>query len=318
MAVPTNTSQTYAAKNIREDLSDVVDRISPTETPFLQMIGRGTAKSTFHEWMTVDLSAAVDTNARVEGDDATAGTVNQAVRLGNYTQISDKTVIVSGTNDAVDGAGDVQTLAEQVAMKTLELRLDIEKTVLSNKAASAGNASTARTAASFASFLQTNVSRGSSGANPTLSGTTNGYPNAAATDGTQRSISEALLKSVIASCWSNGANPKYVLCGATQKQAISAFTGNATRYKEAEDKKLIAAIDVYVSDFGQLQIVPSRLMRSREVFVIDPSKASLDYLRNVKQNSLAKTGDAEKRQIIGEWTLKVHNEKAHGIVADLS
>lgn len=317
MAVPTNTLQTFNNKAIREDLSDIVDRISPTETPMIQLSGKGKAAGTYHEWMTVDLAAAVDSNAAVEGDDAAVGASNTGVRCGNYTQIATKTASVSGTAEAANSVGNLTTLAEQISMKVLEIKRDMEKQILSNRAAVAGSASVARQSASFASFLQSNVSRGTGGANPVLSGTTAGHPVTAATDGTQRALTETLLKTVVASCWEAGATPEIILVGAGNKQAISSFAGNATRYKDADDKKLVAAIDVYVSDFGTLKVVPSRFQRNRDAFVIDPSHVSVDYYRGMKQTALAKTGDSEKRQVLAEYTLKVANEKAHGLVADL-
>lgn len=316
--VPVNTLQTYQAKSIREDLSDVYDRLSPTDTPFISMVGKGKASATYHEWMVVDLQAARDDNAEVEGADAVATASNHGERLGNFTQIATKTASVSGTADVVDSVGRLTTLSEQVAMRTLELKRDVEKQILSNKAASAGSATTPRVSASFASFLRTNVSRGGSGANPTLSGGTSGYPNAAATDGTTRALTESLAKQIIALAWAEGANPEIIFTGALGKQSISTWTGNSTKYQDVEDKRLVAAIDIYVSDFGTHKVVPSRLIRNRETFVVDPSKVSVDYLRGTRQTQLAKTGDSEKREILCEYTLKVHNEKAHGLIADIA
>jgi hypothetical protein len=167
--------------------------------------------------------------------------------------------------------------------------------------------------------LTSNVARGTGGANGTTSGTGEaGYPDAAATDGTTRAITEDLLKGVIADCWDAGAEPSVVLCGSAQKQTISTFTGNATRYKEAEDSKLNAAIDVYISDFGELQIVPARHIRSRDVFVLDPSYAKVAYLQTAKQKPLARTGLSERRLISAEYGLEVTSQKAHGVIADVS
>jgi hypothetical protein len=319
MPVPSGTRQTYgAANNFREDLSDIVDRISPTETPFMSAIGRGKASMTYHEWPVVELAAAVDTNAVIEGDDPGNDTANTGLRFGNYTQLSDKVVQISTTAEAADSVGNLQTLSEQVALKMLELKRDMETQMLSNVVAAAGDAGTARTSASLSSWLRTNVSRGASGTNPTLSGTSQGFPNAAAGNGTQRAFTEALLKDVVQACWAEGATPAMVLVGAFNKRVASSFAGNATRMKDAEDKKLVAAIDVYVSDFGELQIVPDRFTRARDAYVVDPSKAAVDYLQTMKQTPLAKTGHSERRMISCEYTLKIHNPKAHGVVADLT
>jgi len=318
MAVNANTNQTYDVSTIREDLSDALTSISPTETIFMSSIGTRNVDNTYFEWSEVDLAAAAD-NRAVEGDAATNSAPTNAVRKGNYTQISTKTVEVSSTNQAVNGVADAQTVAKQVAYKLSEMKRDMEKMLLDNVAASAGSASTARQTAGLPAFLTTNTSRGTSGADGTTSGTGSaGYPNAAATDGTKRNITETLLKGVIADCWDAGAEPSVVLCGSSQKQTISGFTGNATRYKEAEDSKLNAAIDVYISDFGELQIVPARHIRARDVFVLDPNYAAVAYLQTAKQEPLAKNGLSERRLISAEYGLQVTSEKAHGVIADVN
>lgn len=318
MAVPANTAQTYQSSVIAEDLSKIAELIAPTETPFLTAIRKGTTVSTHPEWVTVDLASASDTNAEIEGGDVTADAMTEGVRLSNYTQISDKVAQVSSTREVVDESGDLNRMSKQLALKTQELKRDIEKTLLSNKVASAGSASTARTSASFASFLQTNVSRGTSGVNPVLSGTTSGYPTTAAVDGTARALTETLLKTVLALAWTNGGDPSLVFVGSANKQLISAFTGNATTFREMDSRKIVAAVDIYVGDFGEVQIVPSRLMRSRDALVVTPDKVEIAYLQKMHQEPLAKTGHSEKRMVLAEWTLKVLNERAHGIVADLS
>lgn len=318
MAVNANTNQTYDVSTIREDLSDALASISPTETIFMSTIGTRNAENTYFEWSEVDLAAAGD-NRAVEGDAATNSAPTNAVRKGNYTQISTKTVEVSSTNQAVNGVADAQTVAKQVAYKLSEMKRDMEKMLLDNVAASAGTASAARQTAGLPAFLTTNTARGSGGANGTTSGTGSaGYPDAAATDGTPRAITETILKTVIASCWDEGAEPSIVLCGSSQKQTISGFTGNATKFQEVDGKKLTAAVDIYVSDFGTLQIVPARHVRSRDVFVLDPNYASVAYLQQAKQEPLAKNGLSERRLISAEYGLQVTSEKAHGVIADVS
>jgi len=319
MAVTANTNETYDVTTIREDLSEALASITPTETVFMSAIGTRSVDNTFFEWSEVDLAAAA-TNTQIEGDVGLSNSApTNAVRKGNYTNISAKVVEVSDTNQAVNGVANAQTVAKQVAYKLSEMKRDMEKMCLSNVAGNAGASGTARVTAGLPAFLTTNASRGTGGADGTTSGSgSSGYPNAAATDGTQRAITEALLKGVIADCWDEGATPSIVLCGSAQKQTISTFTGNATRFKEAEDSKLNAAIDVYISDFGELQIVPSRHIRSRDVFVLDPSYAEIAYLQTAKQKPLARTGLSERRLISAEWGLQVTSEKAHGVVADVS
>ena len=234
-------------------------------------------------------------------------------------QISDKVAEVTFTSERVDGAaGNIQKMAKQVALKMKELKRDVESMLTLNVAANPGAAATARVTAGMLAHMITNVSRGATATAPTLSGTTTGYINAAAGNGTLRAVTEALLKTVIASCWAEGANPSIVLVNAAGKQKISTtFTGIATRYKDAVDKKVVAAIDVYVSDFGELQIVPSRFFSSRDMLVYDPDYVRMLWLDTVKQKELALTGHAERRLIWGEYGLQVDNQKAHGVVADI-
>jgi len=321
MAVTANTNETYNVSTIKEDLQDALISISPTETPFMSSIGTKSVNSTYFEWATVDLAAASSTNRVMEGENAPGNDApTNATRLGNYVQLSDKVVEVSDTAEAVNGVGDAQRVAKQLAYKLKEMKRDMETMLVGdNNAAVAGASGTARETASLSAFLRTNVDRGVGGANGTLSGTTAGYPNAAATDGTLRALTEDMLQGVIASCWDEGAEPTLVLCGSGVKQKISStFTGSATKFKNVDDKKVVAAVDIYVSDFGELQIVPSRFVRSRDVFVLDPSQARTAYLSNTKQKPLARTGHSERRLISAEYGLQVDTEKAHGIIADIN
>jgi hypothetical protein len=317
MAVTANTNETYDVSTIREDLAPALASISPTETIFMSTIGTRNVDNTYFEWSETTLASAAS-NRQIEGDVGLTNTApTNAVRKGNYTQISAKVVEVSSTNQAVNGVADAQTVAKQVAYKLSEMKRDMEKMLLDNVAASAGASGTARQTAGLGAFLTTNTSFGSGGSAGTTSGSGEaGYPDAAATDGTPRAITEDILKDVIASCWDEGAEPSVVLCGSFNKQTISGFTGNATRYKEAEDSKLNAAIDVYISDFGELQIVPARHIRARDCFVLDPNYASVAYLQTAKQEPLAKTGLSERRLISAEYGLQVTSQKAHGFIAD--
>ena len=319
MAVTANTNETYNVTTIREDISDAFTSLTPTETILMSTIGTRNVDNTYFEWTETDL-AATAANRQIEGDAALANSApTNAVRKGNYTQISAKVVEVSDTNNSVNGVANIQTVARQLTLKMQELKRDMEAMLLDNVAASAGASGTARQTAGLPAFLTSNVDRGTGGANGTTSGAGGaGYVNAAATDGTQRAITESMLKTVIASCWDAGAEPSVVLCGSSQKQTISTFTGNATRYKEAEDSKLNAAIDVYISDFGELQIVPARHVRSRDVLVLDPSYAKVAYLQTAKQKPLARTGLSERRLISTEYGLEVTSQKAHGVIADVS
>jgi len=317
MAIVTNTYQTTAAVGNREALSDIIYNISPQETPFMSMAGRMKAKATYEEWQTDALDAATS-NAQIEGDETTFQQVTPTVRVGNRTQISKKSVVISGTQEIVDKAGRDSEMSYQMAKKMSELKRDMEKTVTGNQASSAGGSGTARTLGSVEAWLTTNVSRGTTSAS---GGFTAGNV-LAASDGTVRANSEGLLKTVMQSVWTNGGKADTIIVGPYNKRIISAgYTGIATQYRENSGVKqatILGAASVYVSDFGELKIVPSRFSRDRSMLVLDMDYWALSYLRPFKTESLAKTGDAEKKQIIVEYTLISKQEAASGVVADLS
>lgn len=316
MAIITDTFLTYGAKGIREDLSNIIYNISPEETPFVSNVGKGSVSNTVFDWQ-VDNLAAAGANAQLEGDDTTFDAVTPTTRLQNYAQISSKNVIVSGTMDKVNTAGRKSELAYQIAKRGSELKRDIEFSCLNNAAAVAGSSGAARTTASLQAYLKTNTNKAGDGVDPVY--TT--IPDDSRTDGTQRAFSEVILKDVIQQVWTEGGMPKMLLVGPVNKQKVSAFAGIAQQRFNATGAKastIIAAADIYVSDFGNVSIVPSRFQRERDAFVIDPEYASIDYLRPMQTMDLAKTGDAQKKLMLCEWGLRVHTEKAHGIAADLT
>ena len=318
MAIVSGTYTRYSAVGIREDLSNVISNISPEETPVYSNIGRDTAKSTFFEWQTDALAAPDNANAVVEGDEAAFATPAATTRLGNYTQISRKTLIISGTLEAVDKAGRKSEEAYQMAKRGAELKRDMEAMITANQAAVAGNTTTARRTAGVPAWLTTNVNRGATGANAVF---TNGVPTTAATDGTQRAFTETLLKDVLQKVWVSGGSLKMLVVGPFNKVAASAFTGIADIRYNAQGNKpttIIGAADIYVSDFGNVTIVPNRFQRERDAFVLDPEYAAVSTLRPMAKVKLAKTGDAEKSMLLTEWGVKMKNEAAHGIVADLT
>ncbi len=319
MAIVANTFQTYQAKGIREDLNNVISDISPEDTPFMSNIGRAGVSNTYFEWQQ-DTLATPATNAQIEGDDLTSFTaVVPTVRIGNYTQISRKDVIIAGTEDtAVDKAGRKSELAYQLAKKSKEIKRDMETMLLDNVAANAGTTSVARRTAGLGAWIRTAQSIGVGGVAPSAPASA---PLGTRTDGTQRAFTEALLKDAIQQSWVVGGAPKMLMVGAFNKQAASAFAGIATKtfYTSAvKVTAIIGAADVYVSDFGNLSIVPNRFQRARDAWLLDPEYAKLRFLRPFNTVELAKTGDAEKRMIIVEYGLEVTNEKAHAIVADLT
>ena len=315
MAIVANTFLTFSAIGNREDLSDTIYNISPIEVPFQSMIGKTKATATLHEWQTDSLAAAA-ANAQLQGDDVSFAAAAVTARVNNRTQVLRKEVVIAATQEAVNKAGRKSEMVYQLQKRSKELKRDLEFVLCSNQAPVTGNSTTAPQMRPLCGWFTTNTSRGATGA----SGTT----SAAATDGTQRAISETLLQDAMQNCWVNGGNPGVALCGPKQKRAISAFTGGATKFDKTEDKTLYAVVDVYVSDFGQIKLIPSRFTRGassatdREVFVLDTDYWALATLRPMQTVDLAKTGDAEKAMIITEVTLEARNEAASAVIADLT
>jgi hypothetical protein len=310
MAIVTNTFQTYQAIGRREDLANTIYNISPSDVPFMSMIGRTKAKNTLAEWQTDSLSAAVSTNYQVEGDDYSFDAVTPTVRLGNYTQISRKTVVVSGSQQAGNNAGRDSEMALQLAKKSKELKRDMETSLTGKVAKAAGSASAARRLGGLETWISTNTSRGTSGA-----GAGGG---AAPTDGTQRAFTEAMLKTVIQSCYTQGGDPDVIMVGPYNKGVVSGFTGRTQARQMIAEDKIQAAASLFSSDFGELKVIPNRFSRDRSAFVLDPEYWSVAYFRDFRQEEVAKTGDAIKRSLLVEYTLCAKNEASSGVIADLS
>ena len=314
MAVPSNTYMRYTSIGVREDLSDVIYDISPTDTPIMSSIGKSKATNTLHEWQTDSLAAASTTNALIEGDDAAAASLSPTVRLTNFTQIVGKTVQVSGTLEAVDKAGRKSEKAYQLAKASAELKRDIESIITANQAKTNGQATTtARKMGALLSWITTNVSKGSAGTNPTGDGSD------VRSDTTTVTFTEAMLQTVVQEIFTEGGTPKLLVVPPGLKATVSGFTGIAAqRYVTgAEPTTIVAAAGAYLSDFGLISIVPDRFMRTRDALVLDPEYAALAYLRPFQTNDLARTGDSDKTQILAELTLEMRNEKAHGGIFDI-
>jgi hypothetical protein len=317
MTIVTNTFTTFDAKGIREDLSNIITNIAPEDVPYQSNIGRESISNSLFEWQTDTLAAAA-ANKQLEGDDVSSfDAVVATVRLQNYAQISRKTIVLSATEEVVNKAGRRSELAYQIAKRGSELKRDQEFTFLNGAVAAAGSTSVARGTASLGAFIKTNVDKASDGTNPSY--TT--LPNSARTDGTVRTFTETILKNVIQQVWAAGGTPKILMVGPINKQRVSGFAGIASsRFNidgGAKPATIVGAVDLYVSDFGNVATVANRFQRERDAWVLDPEYAKVATLRPYQQIELAKTGDADKRMLIVEYGHKVLTENAHGLAADL-
>jgi len=317
MTIVTNTFTTFDAKGIREDLSNIITNIAPEDVPYMSNIGRQSISNTLFEWQTDTLASAA-ANKQIEGDDISSfDAVVATVRLQNYAQISRKTIVLSATEEVVNKAGRRSELAYQIAKRGSELKRDQEFTMLNGAVAAAGSTSVARGTASLGAFIKTNVDMQTNGVNPSYST----LPNSARTDGNVRTFTETILKNVIQQVWSAGGTPKILMTGPVNKQRVSGFAGIASsRFNidgGVKPATIIGAADVYVSDFGNVQVVPNRFQRERDAWVLDPEYAKVTTLRPYQQIELAKTGDADKRLLLVEFGHLVLAENAHGLAADL-
>ena len=323
MTVPSNTLQVYGQNNIREDLINAIYNVDPIKTPLLTMAKKAKATQTLHEWNTDSLAAQDLTNAAVDGDAATAGSLSVTTRLGNYTQISTKVVSISGTSQAVVAAGGSNKMGYQLLKKSKELKRDMEGILTNNQVKSVGTASVARKLAGLPAWLGTNTvfqtTGTTSGADPTtLDGTATRTYNANGGTAVTSALTETMVKSMLQQVFSSsGESPEYMLVSPTNKQTISAFTGPGTRFTEVQDKVLKTAVDIYQSDFGDVKIIPDIfLANSGDVYAINPNYIRVAYLRPFETIPLAKLGDSDQKQLIVEYTLELGNEKALGAVFD--
>ena len=322
MAIVANTFTSHSAIGIRESLADVISSISPEEVPLQSNIGSENVSNTYFEWQT-DTLASTSTTAVIDGDDvASFDSTTATTRVGNYTHILRRTTIVADNLSAQDLSGRNDELAYQLAKRGKELRRDIEATLTDNNAQVAGNSSTARETAGLGAWIATNdvfqTGGTTDGASPSGDGTDARTDSSA--DG-QADFTETMLKTAMQNAFTAGGQPSILMVGPHNKTVVSGFAGIAAQRYQAPSEApttIIGAADVYLSDFGTLNVVANRFQRERDAFLLDPEYASVCYLRPIQQVELAKTGDAEKRMVIAEFGLKVLNEAAHAGVFDLT
>lgn len=311
MAVPTNTRETYGAIGIREDLSNIIYNISPEETPFMSNVGKSSCDNTYFEWQTDALASASTSNRVAEGDDASALAVAEPTRRGNYTQISTKAIQTSGTAEAVDFAGRKSTEAYQMAKRAKELKLDMEAMLLTNNGMVAGSSGTARETGSVGAWIQSNLENGTAAA-------VSAFGTTPPTAGTDKAVVEADIKDLMKKCWDAGASPSVIMVDGALKQKISTLSQSVSELRtSANDKSpayVVAAVDIYVSDFGNLQIVPNRHMPAKTCYFLDYEYWDIAYLRPFNTFDLARTGDSMAKQLVVEYGLRARNEAANGAI----
>lgn len=323
MAALSNTKLTTTAVGNREELSNVVDRITPEDTPIYTLISKETAKSVHPEWEVEDLAAPA-ANRHTEGDEYGFDAISPPDRYGNYTQIMRKSFLISNTQEAVDEAGPIQKTRHQKLVKGIEIRKDVEFGILSPQASVAG---ANRQFGGLPTWYESNVSRGNGGANGGFDNNTG--LTVAPTPGTQRAFSKAILDDVMQQGYEAGANFRQVSVSPYVKSVFVTFMSDSDvasfRYavNNGNENSIISNADWYEGPFGKVLIVPNRVQAAsadlaRNAHFIDKSKLAFKWLRRIKEDQgVAKTGDARKTVLIGEGTLAPKNEAGLGVAADL-
>lgn len=313
MAQVANTFGTVQSTRNREQLYGTIWNVSIDDTPTTKLIGKEKVEGINPSWLT-DEYAPGASNKVEQGNQSTIAAVTPTTRLNTYTQISEKVFGVTGTQEKVEKAGGASEYNYQLAKKMVELKKDIEWGCLNNTTAIAPSGGVAPQTRGLFGYMNANTSRGATGvdANPST--------NTAAVDGTQRALTETLLKTVLQTMFDNGAdlNNSYMLLPSTQRTVFDTFLAGQTRFDKAEDKILTATLEVYIGPFGRVKAVNARHMRQREIAIINPEFLALGMLRPMNDEPLAKIGDTRNVLVNAEWALINKNPKAHGAICDLT
>lgn len=323
MALLTNAHSTYTAKGLREDLTDVIYDISPTETPFMSNAARVNVSAKLHEWQT-DVLAAAAANAQLEGNIISAAAITATNRLKNPTQIAYKAFAVTGTTEAVDKAGRSSEISYQTAKHGRELKRDMEKDLTGATGTDLGGTGSARTFAGVEAWIATNGTELGTGATSPGYQTGTGLVTAPTDGSTTSAITEGHLKLAIQEAWVAGGEPGIIMCGPTTKQDISGFSGIGTLYQDVTRRagsgqaEIIGAADVYISDFGRHMVVPNRFSRDQTCLILDMAYWAVGFLRPMHTFEIGKRGDADEMVVLTEYTLESRNEAASAKVAGIT
>jgi hypothetical protein len=325
MAILGNTYTTYDATRLREQFSNAIYMISPEETPFLSLVERESIDGKHPEWQTDVLATPVITNQQIEGDEYTYGVIVPTTRVGNYTEIARKSYLIAGSEEKNTKAGPASELGRERVKKGKELKTDMEVSLLANKASVVGTSAVARKSAGFAAWITTNDQRGATGTDGGFSGGT----VTAGTPGTTRAFTKPFLDAAILSAYTSGGSPKTLMLSPYLKTVFSTFMQSAntsviqSRVEDNNQATIYAAADSYRSDFGLIDIMPNRQLAraggvaASSAYLIDLDKVAVGMYRDVFEDKPAKTGDAEKRVLLCEYSLIMKNEAAHSVIYGL-
>jgi hypothetical protein len=308
------TSTVSNTSGLAEDFEDIIFDVSPTDTPMLTLAKRKKANARYHQWQE-DALAAASSNKAEEGADASYATATGTTTLGNYCQISTKTVDISRTLDIVQKYGRKSEVAYQIMKRGKELKRDMEFTICRNQAST--NA-TARATAGWETMISGNLVRANSA--QTADYSVRGFASSSWTapeDGSLVTFIEADLVSALGLAWEDGGDPSVIMMSKKNKNLFNSFAGIATKYNEVKGTAqavVSGSADIYVSSYGNHSVKLNRYMRNEAVFCIDPEYISVAYLDGIKKTPMAKTGDSERHLLTVEYALVVDNRDAHATV----
>lgn len=327
--------------NVREDFLDAIYNIAPMQTPFMSGIGRGKSSDVYTSWQQDTLQEPQSGNAAKDGDDLGADSSSKARRVGNYNQISRKSLIVTGRADAVDKAGRSSELSYQLAKASKALKRDMEAILTGNTTATPDlDGDTASLLGGLKAAFRTNLATESltvmKAADGTLRANTTTVPTAYV-DGTARTLTETLLRQAIQAAYENGGDPDTIMVAPALKTLISTylFTSSArvaALYSDVGQKRsdggaaAQGSVDVYISDFGAMKIVPNRFLGyvtgtgpdESVLYILDMSLWATLYLRSFRTKKIAPSGDAEKRLLFVDYSLQYKEEMGNAAVYDIN
>lgn len=304
--------KTYDQVGIKEDISDVISNISPTKTPFVSGLKTEDVSNTIFQWQEDSLASVDLGNARPEGFDATDENMSPTVMRSQYTQIMSKTVRISTTADVVAKYGRAKETAYQVSKKSAELKRDLEAIMVGQaQNASAGTGSAtgpAATARKMASVFGADVQ-----------GNLLIDAGVRVVNATAAALSEAMILSVNQKLYAAGSEANVIMVKPTDAMLIAGFTSSAGRNRTINDggKTVVNAVDLYVSPYGEQKVVINRFIKADSALVYDATNWKQMVLRPWTRELLAKTGDADRHMIVGEFSLKHNNYSASGAVTGL-
>jgi hypothetical protein len=302
----------YDVVGLKEDVSDVISNITPTDTPFQSMVGNDKTTQKTFQWQE-DTLRAVATNAQPEGFTAEDVAITPTTLRSNVCQIFAEAIKISGSLDASERYGRAKESAYQIAKTMAQVKRDLEHAYVGTAQASVtGSNGVARVMAGFQAQLY-NGGSGSLDADDFV----------LYTGGTSTIPTETNLLDVLQQLYTYGGNPKVVMVTPANSRTVADFAKASGRYRTIESsstgrdqRAIINVVDLYVSPFGEQRVVLNRFLKAKNTLVFDPSMWKKVNYRGWFRETLAKTGDNTTMMVVGEFSLKHRNKQASAAIVE--